>query len=86
MKIITSKIKNSQTAGELLDYVDSVMDKLIFNYIHVAAAYTNLGSFKKKGQLGTMHVHGAVLVRLESRLLGMLGRGLVEAQALANIL
>ena len=51
MKIITSKIKGSQTASELLDYVDSVIDRLIFNYIHVAAAYTKLGSFKKKGQL-----------------------------------
>ena len=48
MKIITSKIKHSETAAELLDYVDTVVDKPIFNYIHVAATYTSWRSFRRR--------------------------------------
>ena len=86
VRIITSKIKDTQTAGDLLDYVDTVVDKPSFNYIHVAATYTKLGNFQKKGQLDTMDADSGVLVRLESRLQGMLVRRQVEAQALSNIL
>ena len=86
MKIITSKIKDSETAAELLDYVDSVMDKLVFNYIHVAAAYTKLANFRKKGQLGLKEVDGSALVKLGHKLERMLRRKDVEAQGLSNIL
>ena len=86
VKIITSKIKSAQSAGELLDYVDTVVDKPIFNYIHVAATYTKLAKLQKKANLGPKEVQSSVLVRLEDRLQGMLVRRQVEAQALSNII
>ena len=48
------KIKSSQTVGELLDFVDAVVDKPVFDHIHVAATYTKLNDFQKKGELPVM--------------------------------
>ena len=84
--MLTSKIKNAQTAGDLLDVVDGIVDKPIFDYIHAAAAYTKLGNFQKKGRLCPGDMNGNVLVRLDNRLHGMLVRKQVGAQGLANIL
>ena len=86
VRMITSKIKNTQTAGELLDYADTVVDKPIFNYIHVAATYTKLGSFQKKGGLSPAEVRSNVLLRLGDRLQGMLLRKEVGEQGLSNII
>ena len=86
LRMMTSKIKNSLTASELLDFVDRVVDKPIFNYIHVAAAYTNLGNLQKKRGLTPGEVQSNVLVRLERRLQGMLMRKELGEQALSNIL
>ena len=86
VRMITSKIKNTQTAGELLDYADTVVDKPIFNYIHVAATYTKLGNFQKKGGLSPAEVRSNVLLRLGDRLQGMLLRKEVGAQGLANMI
>ena len=86
VKKITSQIRDSPTAGDLLDYVDTLVDKPSFNYIHVAAAYTKLGNLRKKKPLDPNEVQGSVLVRLQRRLQGMLARKQVGTQALANIL
>ena len=86
VRMITSKIKNAPTAGELLDFVGTVVDTPIFNYIHAAAAYTKLGNFQKKGQVGPKEVNSNALVRLDERLEGMLLRKEVGTQGLANIL
>ena len=86
VRAITAKIKNTRTAGELLDYAETVVDKPIFNYIHVAATYTKLGSFQKKGGLSPAEVRSNVLLRLGDRLQGMLLRKEVGQQGLSNIL
>ena len=85
-RILTSKIKNAQTAGELLDVVDGIVDKPIFDHIHAAASYTKLGNFQKKRQLGQREMKSQVLVRLERRLEGMLARKEVRLRGLSNIL
>ena len=85
-RLLTSKIKSAQTADELLDLVDGIVDKPVFNYIHVAATYTKLGNFQKKGRLSPSEVRSNVLLRLEDRLQGMLLRKEVGTQGLSNIL
>ena len=84
-RMLTSKIKKAETVPELLDLVDGIVDKRVFDHIHASAAYTKLGNFQKKGQLRLTEVNGMVLARLESRLQGMLVRKEVGAQGLANI-
>ena len=86
VRIITSKIKNTQAAGELLDVLDTVVDKPVFNYIHLAAAYTKLGNLQKKNPLEPKEVQSSVLVRLQQRLQGMLMRKEVGIREMANIL
>ena len=86
VRAITAKIKNTRTAGELLDYADTVVDKPIFNYIHVSAAYTKPGNFQKKGGLSPAEVRSNVLLRLGDRLQGMLARKEVDEQGLSNII
>ena len=85
-RLLTSKIKSAQTADELLDLVDGIVDKPIFDYIHVAATYTKLGNFQKKGGLSPSEVGRNVLLRLGDRLQGMLARKEVDEQGVSNIL
>ena len=86
VRVITCKIKTAQTAGELADFLDTVVDKPTFNYIHVAAAYTKMGKLQKKGHIGPMATKMSVLARLQQRLQGMLVRKEMGEQGLSNIL
>ena len=85
-RMLTSKIKKAETVPELLDVVDGIVDKPLFDYIHAAAAYTKLGNLQKQHPLGQKEAKSAVLLRLQNRLQGMLVRKEVGPQALSNIL
>ena len=74
LRMMTSKIKNSETVGELFDLLDAVVDKPIFNYIHAAVAYTKLRNLEKRDPLGTKEAKSGVLVRLEQRLQGLVAQ------------
>ena len=86
VRVITSKIKDTKAAGELLDYVDTIVGKPEFNHIHAGATYTKLSNIRKKGHLGPKELERNVLVRLQQRLQGMLLRREVGARQMANIL
>ena len=85
MRVLTSKIKSAQTAGDLLDLVGQAVDKPIFNHIHASAAYVKLGAFQRKRKLFPSDAKSPVLGRLNRQVLGMLKKGKVDAQGLSNI-
>ena len=83
---LTSQIKGGmQSATELLDLLDGVVNGTIFNYFHASAAYHSLAT-KWKGGLTPSDKSSPVLPRLAARVQKMTEEGQVEPRAVANVL
>ena len=87
--VLTSKMGNAQTAGDLLDVVGQFVEKPIFNQRHASQAYFKLGAIQRKRKLSESDANGPVnspvLVKLNRQVLAMLKRGTVDAQGLSKI-
>ena len=81
---ITSKIKQAQSAAELLDLVDGEVEGPIFNRFHASAAYTSLAT-KWKGGLTPSVKASRVLPKLAARVQNMIEEGQLDLQAVANV-
>ena len=65
---LTSQMKEDvQSAAELLDLLDGVVDGPIFNSFHASAAYHSLATWKRKGGLTPSDKASPVLPRLAAR-------------------
>ena len=76
-RLLTYKIKRARKVAQLLRLLDGPI-----NHIHLSAAYCQLVTFQKCGQL----VPKSSFSRLNSRLERLLSKGEVDAQGVANIL
>ena len=85
-RMLTAKIKNAETAADLVEVVSKAVDRPVFDHIHLAATYAKLGAFQKMRQLPLSRMTRSVLVKLERRLLQMLEKGQIDPQGLSNIL
>ena len=84
-RLLTSKIKQAESAAELLKLLDEEVDDLIFNKFHASAAYHSLAT-KWKGRLTPSDKSSPVLPRLAARVQIMTEEGQVGPQAVANVL
>ena len=85
-KILTSQMKEAKSATELLNLLDGVVDRPIFNYFHASAAYYGLATWKRNGGLTPSEKKSPVLPRLAARVRNMFEEGQVEPRAVANVL
>ena len=73
--MLTSKMGNAQTAGDLLDVVGQFVEKPIFNQRHASQAYFKLGAIQRKRKLSESDANGPVnspvLVKLNRQVLAM---------------
>ena len=83
---LTSRISKAATASVLIALLDSAVDQQGFNEYHAGAAFARLAQLKQKNRLSREHLKGHVVLRLESRLLELISRGILEARGAANTL
>ena len=73
-----------QSAAELLDLLDRVVDDPIFNNFHASAAYTSL-AMQWKGGLTPSDKESPVLPRLAARVEDMALKGQLEPRQVSNV-
>jgi len=66
-KMLTAKMKAVTTSTRLIDLLDGVVDRLVFNKFHASAAYHSLATWKRKRRLQTNDRASSVLERLHQR-------------------
>ena len=83
---LTSQMKEDiESAAELLDLVDGVVDGPIFNKFHASAAYHSLATWKRKGGLTPSEKASPVLPRLAARVQDMALKGQLEPREVSNV-
>ena len=84
-RILTSKIKNAQSAKQLIQTLDGTVSRHIFNFFHASAAYTQLVSLKRRKSLQESDWNSPVLLRLHARVEDMMLQDELDAQGSTNI-
>ena len=85
-RLLTSRISTAASASMLIALLDSAVDQPGFNEYHTGAAFARLAQLKQKNRLSREHLKGPVVLRLQSRLLEIISRGMLEARGAANTL
>ncbi|CAE7348892.1 unnamed protein product, partial [Symbiodinium sp. CCMP2456] len=85
-RLLTSRISKAATASVLIALLDSAVDQQGFNEYHAGAAFARLAQLKQKKRLSREHLKGHVVLRLQSRLLELISKGILEARGAANTL
>ena len=84
--VLTSKIKEAETAAEVLRLLDGAVDGPIFNDFHASAACTRLAAFHKNGEMYAVDAKSPVIQRLANRIEILIKADEVGRRGLANVL
>ena len=84
--VLTSKIKEAETAAEVLRLFDGAVDGPIFIDFHASAACTSLADFHEDSKLQAADAKSPVIQRLASRIEILIKANEVDPQGLANVL
>eukprot|EP00438_Fugacium_kawagutii_P004191 Skav215923 [mRNA] locus=scaffold226:237795:239258:+ [translate_table: standard] len=84
-KILTSRIKQAESATKLFAVLEEAVDSKVFNDFHASAAYHSLATLSKRGKLKGNMGKNPVLSKLNDRTEAILADGQARARALANV-
>ena len=84
--VLTSQIKEAETAAEVLRLLDGAVDGPIFNHIHASAACPSLADFHEDRKLQAADAKSPVIQRLASRIEILIKAKGVGPRQLANAL
>ena len=84
-RVLTSKIKGAQTTDELFGVLSEAVEVSYFNDFHASAAYHSLAKFHRKDKLPQKWVESPWLLKLHSRVEGMVQSNRIREREFANV-
>ncbi|CAK9044151.1 unnamed protein product [Durusdinium trenchii] len=86
VKALTTRIKEARSAIELMGILDETVDAPYFDYIHAAAVYHTLATFRRmKGSLPSGCAESTALLKLNALLQDFIKRSKVGPRELGNV-
>ncbi|CAK9005373.1 unnamed protein product [Durusdinium trenchii] len=83
---LTSRIYEAKSAEDLMVVLEEAAGAPYLNYFHASAAYVTLAKFYQAGLLPDECAQSPAIMKFQSQVLTMIGKGRFNAQASANVL